>query len=1713
MAQREPIAIVRMASVLPGAPTADAFWKNVQAGTCSIRDVPEGRWDVSPSDIHDTTPAVDRTYARRGGFVEDFALDTARIRMDRQLLLDLDPLFQWVLHVGHEVTQGLKVPRERTGVALANLALPSDAFAQMGRTGWRRLLRLSLGAQADALPNEEPTPNLLNHFHQGLPAGLLAHALDLQGGTLGLDAACASSLYAIKLAIDQLQEGRVDAMIAGGVARTDHLCLAVGFSQLKAISRAGHSRPFDATADGLIPGEGCGLFYLRRMSDALSAREPIVAVIRGVGLSNDGKGRGVLVPMSEGQVRAMRAAYAEAGVEPASVGLVECHATGTPVGDAAEVATLKAVWGSAPIHGTAIGSAKSNIGHLLTAAGAAGLVKAASAVRDAVLPPTTGFTSPSAGTTLTDAPLYINTALRPWNQAQGPRRAAVSAFGFGGCNAHLILEEAPSARPAFTLAPRPSRPRPEPVAVVAMHSRFGQALNVDAYREAIFEGRSLLAPAPAGRWFGLEQNAEAMRPLPGAYVTDLPVPDPMSLKIPPAEIERMLPQQLMSILVADEMLANGDVLSRVKDRRRVGVIVGMSMESDSGDYAFRWATQRDARHSTPERAAWLNAVTDKATRKISAEPVLGFLANLIANRISSRFDLGGPSLSVSAEDASALKALESAVLMLRRHDVDAMVVGGVDLPGDLRTLWITDELQGWTRTEARPFDARADGSAPGEGAGMVVLKRLSDAQRDGDTVLAVLRGVGSASDGHAGTPGHPSERAYEQSLRRALEDADVTARHVQLLVAHGSGRVAEDTPEARALHKVFGHGNGDPHVALFTPKPVAGHAGAASGMQGVVAAVLALRHRAIPPVRGLEEPAEPELWKGSAFYASRKARPWLVDKDESPRRACVAGMSVDGNHVHVVLEEGPEPSLQTALGAASEALFVLRDTTREGLVAQLKALLLDAQNHALEPLARKRARAWVKGAPGLVVSLVAADHEDLRRKVEKAIRELGAGTPTLMDIHGVFFTEDPLARKGRIAFVFPGAGNAYAGMAREVVLRFPEQVGVFERMTMAARSRSGEYWLNPREVVKRRVPRDEMRTPVEMLWGTGYYTQMLADVLRHRLGIQPTAAVGYSLGESSGLFALGAWRDVDLQFERMTTWALLNTSLVGPMNAILEAWERWGHDVSQYRGKTFWGTYMVQASVEDVKRALQNEPLCHISIINAPMEVVIAGEEGACQRVVAALGATAHMTPFPAAVHVPEVVVVEDEYRRMNTLPTYAPPGVTYYSSGRGEPYEATQENVTQSIIDQAVNHVDFPKLINRVWQDGVRLFVEVGPRGSCTRWIGRILEGREFLAVAADRKGRSEFVNILHLAAQLLAHGVDVDVAGLYACQGEVPVVTIPERARRYPTAWALDLPPVSRGATQVSVVPPVRRPSTVVRDTVVPPSWAQVDAAAQAAVPGPPTRPAPLHAATPIEVPARAIPRPPPPPQRIRGSAVVLPPMGIVKTVPLAGAAALSDSPRAVSALPTFAAPDTDGGRQDPVTREASSSGPALASTPAAVPPVVTLPPLAPTPPSDLMGLFQQTFAQLNEAHRVFLEGSTFTNQQMARVLSSLNARSVDRVLALELSGGAHGAGWIRAEKLLDPKDPSSAARALHEVLTGWLERAVAGVGGLVAEPVLAAPPAPWNSDGGAHVVATVELHIVRREAEVGGGLSAVADGFVGVDGRPVYRLDGVCMRARPR
>jgi acyl transferase domain-containing protein/NAD(P)-dependent dehydrogenase (short-subunit alcohol dehydrogenase family) len=462
------IAIVGLGAVLPDASNVQAFWENIKNGRYSISEVTRDRWD--PDFYYDPDPAApDKTYSKIGGWVREFPWDPMKWRLPvpPRVVQGMDDAQKWAIACVREALDDYGYPKrpldpERTAVILGN--------AMAGERHYRTSLRVFFPEYAHELAESAsfaalPAPvrsNITNELHdrmgQLLPeitedsmpgelanclAGRIANLFNFRGPNYTCDAACASAMAAISSAAEGLIQNQYDAVITGGIDRNMGAPTFVKFCKIGALSATG-TRPYAQGADGFVMGEGAAIFLLKRLADAERDGDKVYAVLRGIGGSSDGKGKGITAPNPVGQKLCIERGWQNAGLSPATATLFEGHGTSTRVGDVVEAQSLVEVLASSdvPKGSIALGSVKSNLGHLKGAAGAAGILKTTLALHNELLPPSLHCETPSPDIDFAHSPVYVNTELKPWTvPADIPRRAAVSAFGFGGTNFHAVFEE------------------------------------------------------------------------------------------------------------------------------------------------------------------------------------------------------------------------------------------------------------------------------------------------------------------------------------------------------------------------------------------------------------------------------------------------------------------------------------------------------------------------------------------------------------------------------------------------------------------------------------------------------------------------------------------------------------------------------------------------------------------------------------------------------------------------------------------------------------------------------------------------------------------------------------------------------------------------------------------------------------------------------------------------------------------------------------------------------------------------------------------------------------------------------------------------------------------------------------------------------------------------------------------------------------------------
>ncbi|HKQ31535.1 MAG TPA: beta-ketoacyl synthase N-terminal-like domain-containing protein, partial [Burkholderiales bacterium] len=1201
-----PVAIVGQACLLPGASSPDQLWRLIAERRSAIVPAPAGRWRGSRERMLSTKICA----SDMGGFVQGFdALwDPSLYSLDTELLNELDPVLHWLLHVGRNALLDAGIhpstPRQRIGAIVGNLAYPTQALVDL--------------AQSVHVPNAGTTPrHPLNRFSAGLPVHLLCRGLGLEAGGYAIDAACASSLYAVKLACDWLQAGRANLMLAGAVNRIEGLFIHSGFTALRALSPSGCSRPFHRDADGLVPAEGAALLALKRLADAEADGDRILGVIRGIGLSNDGRGSGLLVPSVSGQVRAMEAAYAQSGLRPRDVSLIECHATGTNVGDAVELESMSQIFAEAV--DVPIGSLKSNLGHLVTASGAAGIIKVLQAMRSEVRPATLSA--------LPSLDALRNTAFRvldreePWpRMADAPRRAAISSFGFGGNNAHLLLEEYVPG----TSYPETVRAPCHRVAVVGMAARAGGGESTDDFAVDFLEARTRIRTLEDGT---LGAPAREIR-LPGT-----------GLIFPPRDLARTLAQQTQLLEVTAEAIKGLQPLHA----ERTSVLIGMSCDAESTRAVLRLVLPDLLPGMNVEDLARIERSMDEP---LDAARVVGCMPNIPANRLNRQFDWHGPSFTLAAEEISGVRALDVAVQGLASGEIDAAIVGTADFCVEPVHRSACSEL---------PEDRRI----PGDGACVLVLKRIGDAIASGDPVLAIVETTDDSSTAVTGAIGERVRQCF-------------------------------------------------------------GHVHAASGLLEVAAAVVTLASGAMLTRHGcalapLPPTTSPRILRLRTEALGGQSTTVTLREATGPRSAD-----------RIVSHWLPRPEIRTYAGTDMSALAAALESDRPLLLENI-----DPPRYRL---------------------VVIATTQNLAERLSQArsfLERLERGSSEDSAPDGVFFRREPIG--GDLAFVFTGAAAAYHDMGRDLLLALP---GLARRV--GARCKDLDRYAG---WIHQDAPENGLND-FQRLCGSSFLCQIHAEFTRSVLGLEPDAAIGLSSGETNALYALGAWDGIHELLQEIESCGLYSDLLAGRAKAVREAW------IGRGIAGECWASFWISAPLRDVQEAVAAEPAVHVTIVSSPNDVMIGGENDACRRVVERIGShRAIALEGDFAVHCPEVGTVADLWRRLHCRPTVQPVGIRFYSNAFGKSYTLSADSIADALTAQALETVDFPRTIRQAWEDGVRVFVEHGPRSHCTQSIKTILGDLPHVAVPMDVPSRSSLLQTFYAAAELWTAGVAVDLKGLQDC------------------------------------------------------------------------------------------------------------------------------------------------------------------------------------------------------------------------------------------------------------------------------------------------------------------------------------------------------------
>lgn len=860
----------------------------------------------------------------------------------------------------------------------------------------------------------------------------------------------------------------------------------------------------------------------------------------------------------------------------------------------------------------------------------------------------------------------------------------------------------------------------------------------------------------------------------GGYLGDLARFDPLEHGVMPNALDGGEPDHFLTLRVAGEALADAGYSRDTLSPERTEVILGRGTYINRGVTGlFQHAVVMDQtidiiRQLRPDldeaHLARIKAQLKEQLPPFNVETTPAMIPNILSGRIANRLDLMGPNYIVDAACASSLIAVELGMSDLAAGKCDMALVGGINATITPPTLMMFSQLGALSRQPTlRAFDQHSDGTMLGEGLGMIVLKRLADAQRDGDRVYAVLKAVGVASDGRAQGLLAPRLEGQALAIRRAYEAAGIDPRTVELVEAHGTGVPLGDATEVRSLTSVFGPRDEADQVAtcgLGSVKTSLGHLLTAAGMAGLIKTALALYHRVLPPMAGCDEVNADLHLERTPFYINTEARPWVHGSTAAPRRAGVNAFGFGGINAHAILEEytGTDDEARVHLHRDWDAeLFLLGSDSRETLGSEARALarrVAADEDLNLTDLAFTLSRRDRPAAARLAI--VSGSRDDLVRKLEYAAERLAdAACSRVREKQGIYFFDEPLGHSGKVAFLFPGEGSQYPGMLADLCLHFPEVRSYFDRMDRALAG-IGRRWLPSQAVFP---PPGTDRATLDRLWemdtaaeAVFVASQALADLMR-RFEVRPDVVLGHSTGEYSALVASGA---IDCREESRFVELVLGVN---------RTFEEFSATRTVAEGVLL---NVGGAEAELVERLVaESGGALAVAMHNCPHQYVLCGQEPEITRAETTLreqGALPMRLPFNRAYHTPAFDEFGRALRAYYATLDIAPPAVEMYSCATAGPFPPEPEAIRDLLAAQWSRPVRFQETIAALYERGVRTFVEVGPRANLTAFVDNILKRRPYLAVASNVHYRPGIVQLEHMLGLLYAHHVPLNPALLYA-------------------------------------------------------------------------------------------------------------------------------------------------------------------------------------------------------------------------------------------------------------------------------------------------------------------------------------------------------------
>jgi PfaB family protein len=771
-----------------------------------------------------------------------------------------------------------------------------------------------------------------------------------------------------------------------------------------------------------------------------------------------------------------------------------------------------------------------------------------------------------------------------------------------------------------------------------------------------------------------------------------------------------------------------------------------------------------------------NAITDAG---LAEGENVAIISNTIPCQISTQWNFLGPAVNFSIEENSVFEALEVAQQLLSAKQVDAVVVGVIDLGDGFEKFLSRYKLAPMnTGTNTLSFDENVNGWMVGEGAGSVVLKLYDTAVAKQDKIYAVIDAIALAHHQQK------SPDVVKQVCQQAFEQALVKPTDIGYLEVSASGIASEDEAEIIGLIQAY-QGNEQASKKQFTCcigsiKANIGHTCGASGIACLIKTALCLYYRYLSATPQWTKPKMLHLWQESPFYIVTKSKTWFLEELISKRIAAINALELNDTYAHIILSE---PSSQKEryskyLQQTPFYLFPLGADNQSALLEKLSSLQTTLENcdNILLAAESNYSAFQESSQASYKIAIVGHNREELLKEISSALSRINKAFETEGEwktLLGSYFTAKPLGKQSKIAFVYPGMASTDIEVARDIFRLFPQIYESFSNQVSNISKVLHEKLIYPRSIT--RLSKEEQAEKLAEFFSDGVamnlsgvsLAMIYTLIIRDCFEVEPQVAFGYSSGETSSmLFALSVWSEKHHLFapsvgDAFASSPLLKTELCG---SCLAARKFWGLPLTPQPGEEkFWMSYLLKASESEIKDAIENEKKVYLLLINSPKEVIIAGDPPSCLRLIEKVKCRYFPVNVDTVFHTEIAQTEYDRLLELRSIPIQQVPDIEFYSGVEMNPLSLDATSLALNGTKLDCQTVDFPRLVKRVYQDNTKIFIEVGAKNNCSRWISEILGDADYLAVSIHTKGVEDHIGIIKLLAKLIAHGVALNLSPLY--------------------------------------------------------------------------------------------------------------------------------------------------------------------------------------------------------------------------------------------------------------------------------------------------------------------------------------------------------------